>query len=73
MKNLRILRKRRKLTQQQLHMATLIDQSLLSKYEKGLRLPTCDNLIILADFFGTTMDYLMGREAPTNRPLFGNT
>ena len=42
-------------------MKTGIEQTTISKYERGERIPTTDNLIILADFFNTSMDYLMGR------------
>ncbi len=50
-----------------LHIATGIDQSLLSKYERGERLPSVSDLMILADFFHTSLDFLMDRtdeEAP---------
>ena len=30
-------------------------------YESGGRKPTLDNLIVLADFFGVSLDYLVGR------------
>lgn len=32
-------------------------------YEKGLREPTSEVLIQIADFFGTTIDYLVGRKS----------
>lgn len=51
------------MTQLSLQMRTGIDQSLLSKYEKGERLPTVETLTILADYFDTSLDYLMGRTA----------
>ena len=31
------------------------------KYEKGDRVPTVENLLILAEFFHTSLDYLMDR------------
>lgn len=34
-------------------------QSMLSKYENGELLPTTENLMILADFYNTSLDYLM--------------
>jgi len=40
-------------------MKTGIDQSTLSKYELGVKMPTCDNLMILAKFFNTSLDFLM--------------
>ena len=42
-------------------MKTGIDQSLLSKFETGERVPGFDNLCILADYFNTSIDYLTGR------------
>jgi len=62
-KNLKKLRLDSKMTQLSLQMRTGIDQSLLSKYEKGERLPTVETLTILADYFDTSLDYLMGRTA----------
>ncbi len=61
MKNLRELRKEQKMTQLALQMKTGIDQALLSKYENGARLPTVENLMTLADFFGTNLDFLLDR------------
>ncbi len=58
---LKELRKEKKLTQVGLQMATDIDQSLLSKYKRGEQLPTTDALIILADFYHVSIDYLLGR------------
>lgn len=59
--NLKKLRKGRHLTQVALQMATGIDQSLLSKYESGERTPTTDNLLILADYYQVSIDYLLCR------------
>ena len=50
MLNLLRLREKRRLMQVALHIATGIDQSLLSKYERGERLPSVSDLMILADF-----------------------
>lgn len=58
---LRKLRKDRKLTQVGLRMQTGIEQALLSKYETGERVPTTDALIILADFYGVSIDYILCR------------
>ena len=59
--NLKKLRLERSLTQIALQMKTGIDQALISKYEKGERIPPTDTLMILADFFGVSMDYIMCR------------
>ena len=59
--NLRKLRKARKLTQIALQMQTGIEQALLSKYETGERVPPTDTLIILADFYNVSIDYILCR------------
>ena len=40
-------------------MDTGISQSTLSKYECGEAIPTVENLMILAEYYHTSMDYLM--------------
>ena len=69
-KNLRKLRKEKGLTQIGLQMQTGIDQALLSKYETGEKLPTTDNLIVLADFFNTNIDYISDRTYNPNINAF---
>ena len=49
------------MTQLSLQMKTGIDQALLSKYENGERLPSVENLVILAEFFHTNLDFLLDR------------
>lgn len=49
------------MTQIAVQMATGIDQALLSKYENGTRTPTTDNLLLLADFYRVSIDYLLCR------------
>lgn len=41
--------------------ATGIDQKTLSNYETGKTRPDSDALILLADFFDVSIDYLVGR------------
>ncbi len=48
-------------------MQTGIDQALLSKYETDEKLPTTDNLIVLADFFNTNIDYILDRTDNPNK------
>ena len=62
---LKQLRKERKLTQVALQMRTGIEQSLLSKYENGERIPPTETLIMLADFYNVSIDYILCR---TNNP-----
>jgi len=59
--NLKKLRKEAGLTQISLQMKMGIEQALLSKFENGDRIPPTETLIILADFYNVSMDYIMGR------------
>lgn len=63
--NLRKLRKENNLTQVALQMQTGIEQSLLSKFENGERIPPTESLIILADFYDVSIDYILCR---TDKP-----
>lgn len=63
--NLRVLRKARGLSQISLQMKTGIEQALLSKYETGSRVPPTETLLILSDFYGVSIDYILKR---TNNP-----
>lgn len=67
--NLKVLRKNRGYTQTALQMKTGIEQSLLSKYENGERVPPTDTLLILADFYNVSIDYILCRteKAEINR------
>ncbi|MBE7014341.1 MAG: helix-turn-helix transcriptional regulator [Ruminococcaceae bacterium] len=59
--NLRKLRKEKKLTQIALQMQTGIEQSLLSKFETGERTPPTETLLLLADFYDVSIDYILCR------------
>lgn len=59
MKNLKLIRVIHDFTQLKVQMETGISQSTLSKYETGELLPTTENLLILARFYHTSLDYLM--------------
>ena len=58
---LKALRKSRRLTQIAVQMKTGIEQSLISKFENGERVPPTETLIILADFYDVSIDYILGR------------
>ena len=63
--NLKKLRKEAELTQISLQMKTGIEQALLSKFENGDRIPPTETLIILADFYNVSIDYILCR---TDKP-----
>lgn len=55
------LREDRDLAQKAVAADLLCDQSLYSKYERGERPLPLELAGRLADYFGTSVDYLMGR------------
>jgi len=59
--NLKQLRLEKKKTQLQVMLDTGIEQALLSKYERGVRVPPTESLIVLADYYNVSMDYIMKR------------
>lgn len=64
---LKELRKEKGLKQQELADEINVSKSAIGMYELGKRLPPSDVLEKLADFFGVTSDYLLGR---TNQKYF---
>lgn len=58
---IRDMREDNDLTQQQIAKILLCDQSLYSKYERGEREIPLHLLIKLADYYSTSLDYLVGR------------
>ena len=58
---LKALRKSKGITQIALQMQTGIEQALISKFESGERIPPTETLIILADFYNVSIDYLLDR------------
>ena len=59
MKNIKLIRVTKDYTQLKVQMDNCISQSTLSKYESGDLIPTTDNLLILAAYYKTSLDYLM--------------
>ena len=60
---IRDLREDRDLTQKEIADLLLCDQSLYSKYERLERPLPLDLADKLADFYGVSLDYLVGRTA----------
>ena len=64
---IRDLREDRDLTQKQIADYLLCDQSLYSKYERGVRDIPLNIIIKLADFYDVNIDYLVGRSSVSKR------
>ena len=62
---LKELRKARKYKQTDLAEVLSCSQGVYSRYESGEREPPFDIMKKLADFYGVTIDYLMGGSATT--------
>lgn len=60
MKNLRLLRKQKNLSQQKLADILHISQQSVYKYENGITSPDFQTLTHMADFFDVSVDYLIG-------------
>lgn len=64
-KRLKELRKNRNLTQTGLANALNLSHGAIAMYETGKRQPDNETLTRIADYFGVSVDYLLGREIPT--------
>lgn len=61
MENLRTLRRQAGLTMKQLGANLGMAESTVSLYENGKRSPDVQTLIRFADYFGVSLDFLLGR------------
>ena len=55
------LRKRSGLSQEELAIKLLTTRQAVSKWERGESMPSTENLIELARFYGVSMDYIAGK------------
>ena len=55
------MRKVKGTTQKQVAEGSEIAERVYQRYESGERKPPFDKLITLADYFGVSIDYLVGR------------
>lgn len=64
---LKILRKAKRLKQSDLAAHLTITDDTISSIETGRRSPSVEVLVDLADFFGVSLDYLVGRSDDPER------
>lgn len=62
--NIKFCRKEKGVSQEEISKILNISQSNYSKYERKEIEPDINTLIKLADYFHTTIDYLVGHEVP---------
>ena len=60
-KRLREIREKRDIRQEELANFLNVDKSAVSQYESGKRTPDAEKLSKIADFYNTTVDYLLCR------------
>lgn len=65
---LKMLRLQRGMTQTELAAALRIGQTTVAAYENGNHEPQIFSLLSYADFFGCSVDFLLGRGASENNP-----
>lgn len=66
--NLKYLRKVKKVTQKEIADFLGVSNSAYSQYETGTREPSLDILTKLADYFGVTVDDILGRTEDADQP-----
>lgn len=64
--NLRVQRAKKHVRQREVADAVGIEQTALSQYENGVRVPSVETVIRLADYYGISLDTLAGRTKATS-------
>lgn len=70
---LKALRKKNNFTQESLARELGVTKSVISAYEKGIRMPSYDILVHIAEIFNVSTDYLLGLEKTNIVDLSGLT
>jgi transcriptional regulator with XRE-family HTH domain len=65
--HLRSIRKSKKVTQKEVALAVRVTERNYQDWEYGNTKPGFDALIALADYFGVSLDYLVGRSDDPER------
>ena len=67
--NLKKARKKAGLTQAQAAIAIGVSDGTYKNYEQGKREPNGDKMVTIANLFGVTTDYLLGRDSQKSNEL----
>ena len=67
--NIKDIRTQKNMTQADVANALGVSSVVYSRYETGARQPSAEVLIQMADIFGVTVDYLLGRQKIENSTL----
>lgn len=63
---LKEIRESKGMSQRQAALGLNLSPTVYNRYENGLREPSNALLLVIADFFGVTVDELLGRTTPTD-------
>ena len=55
-------------TQKYIALTVGVAMPTVSQWESGIKSPSVENLVRLADLYGVTVDHLLGRDQPGSRP-----
>lgn len=69
MLKLRELRKKCGMTMKELGKEMGVAESTISQYETGKRQPDYETLLRLGEFFGVSVDYILGNDSPIQFPV----
>lgn len=59
---IRELREQHEMTQDDLASRLGVKYQSVSRWERGIAYPTMDNLVAMAEIFGVSTDYILGRQ-----------
>ena len=65
---LKEIREAKGLTQRQAALGLNLSPTVYNRYENGIREPSNALLLVIADYFGVTVDELLGRESAKTNP-----
>ena len=66
---LKEIRESKGITQRQAALALNLSPTVYNRYENGLREPSNALLLVIADYFGVTVDELLGRTSPVQETV----
>lgn len=69
---LKKLRKEKKITQEKLASIIGVERSSIGKYESTNVMPSLDVLNRISNYFGVSVDYLIGNDTAQSYPVIGN-
>ena len=61
-------RKKKRYSQKYVAISVGVAPSIVSRWESGIKVPSRESLAKLADLYGVTIDYLMGRGDSIEKP-----